>query len=140
MTKIIFSYLPTDIIKYILLFDEHFIMRTGKIMSIISKTDNRYNLLKYITLKKDYIENIPNIISTKYAYYFSNLYNYEGRMITNSDLIQVYITEVNNIIRYKIWIGRQKPKYFITNKTQNFYIENPIDYHWVYTEYEYVRR
>ena len=141
MTKFIFSNLPTDIIKYIFLFDDHFIIRKGKIISIIPKTDNRYNLLNYITLNKGYIEhfeNYPNII--RYAYYFSNLHNYERRMISNSDLIQVSISEVNNTIKYSIWIGRQKPKKNITNKDQIYYIENPIDYHWVYTTYEYIRR
>jgi hypothetical protein len=35
--KFKFCKLPLDIIKYILLYDEHFIMRKGEIISIIPK-------------------------------------------------------------------------------------------------------
>lgn len=35
--KFIFSSLPDDIIKNILLYDDHFIMRKGEIVSIIPK-------------------------------------------------------------------------------------------------------
>jgi hypothetical protein len=137
--KLIFSKLPDDIIKYILLFDKHFILRRGKLITIIPKTDYRYNLLNYITFQRDYIEyfNVDN--STRYNYYFPNLYPYEGRHIYNSDFIQVNIKEENDTIHYTIWVGRQKPKSFITNKAQIFYIENPNDYHWFYTEYKYIR-
>lgn len=47
---IIFSKLPPDIIKYILMFDKYFIIRDGEIVSIILKDDYRYNLLHYITI------------------------------------------------------------------------------------------
>ena len=47
--KSIFCKLPLDIIKYILLYDEHFIIRKGGIVSIIPKTDYRYTLLNFIT-------------------------------------------------------------------------------------------
>jgi hypothetical protein len=134
----IFSKLPLDIIKNILLFDEHFKLRKGEIVSIIPKLDYRYGILNYITYHYDYIERYNgNMIC---HYYFPNLYNYEGRRIYNSDLIQVTMCpETNNTIKYKIWIGRQKPKSCITNKRQDFYIENPMDYHWVYTDFEFIR-
>lgn len=136
--KSIFCKLPLDIIKYILLYDEHFIIRKGKIVSIIPKTDYRYILLNFITFTLDYLEN--NYNELRYTYFFLNLYNYEGRVKNNSDLIQVNINENNNFIEYSIWIGKQYPKSIICNKKQNYYIEKPLDYNWIYTEYKYIRR
>lgn len=133
----IFRNLPLDIIKYILLYDEHFIMRRGEIISIIPKTDYRYNLLNFITFNFYYFENYNNEL--RYKYYFHNLYNYEGRQMNNSDLIQVNIIENNNFIKYSIWIGKQYPKFINCNKKQNYYIENPLDYNWIYTNFEYLR-
>ena len=52
------SKLPTHIIKYILLFDEHFSMRKGVIISIIPKTDYRYKLVEHVVNKKIKIINI----------------------------------------------------------------------------------
>ena len=69
--KFIFCKLPLDIIKYILLYDEHFIMRKGEIISIIPKTDYRYILLNFITFNVDYLENYNNEL--RYKYYFQNL-------------------------------------------------------------------
>lgn len=135
--KFVFCKLPDDIINNILLYDEHFIMRKGVIISIIPKTDNRYKLLKFITLKLDCVENFNNI--SRYNYYFHNLYDYEGRQQNNSDLIQVTINGCNDIIKYSIWIGKQYPKSFICNKKQNYYLENPLEYNWIYNEFEYIR-
>jgi len=139
MIVFIFCNLPHDIINNILLYDEHFIMRKGVIISIIPKTDNRYKLLNFITLKLDCVEKINNII--RYNYYFHNLHDYEGRQKNNSDLIQVTINEnnENKIIKYSIWIGKQYPKSFICNKKQNYYIENSVEYNWIYNEFEYTR-
>ena len=136
--KPIFCKLPLDIIKYILLYDEHFIMRKGEIISIIPKTDYRYILLNFITFNLDYLENYNNEL--RYKYYFPNLYNYEGRVKNNSDLIQVNINENNDFIKYSIWIGKQYPKSITCNKEQYYYIEKPLDYNWIYTEYKYIRR
>ena len=135
----IFRRLPFDIIKYILLYDEHFIMRKGEIISIIPKTDYRYNLLNFITFH--FSEIYPQNNEVQCKYYFPNLHNYEGRHMHNSDLIQVNIIEDNNFIKYSIWIGKQYPKSISCNKKQNYYyIENPCDYNWVYTNFEYIRR
>jgi hypothetical protein len=133
-----FCKLPLDIIKYILLFDEHFIMRKGEIISIIPKTDYRYILLNFITYNQEYLEYYNNEL--RYKYYFPNLYHYKERIKNNSDLIQVNINENNDFIKYSIWIGRQYPKSITYNKKQNYYIEKPLDYNWIYTEYEYIRR
>jgi hypothetical protein len=136
--KFIFSHLPNDIIKHILLYDEHFIMRKGNIISIIPKTDYRYNLLNFITLHLKDVENRNNL--TKYKYHFHNLYDYKGRANHNVDMIQVNLYEYNDCVKYSIWIGRQYPKSFVCNKKQNYYIENPLDYHWIYTEFDYERK
>ena len=136
--KFQFCKLPLEIIKYILLYDEHFILRKGEVISIIPKTDYRYNLLNFITFNLGYIEKFNNKL--RYNYYFQNLHNYEERSKNNSDLIQVSINENNKFIKYSIWIGRQYPKSITCNKKQNYYIENELDYNWIYTEYKYTRR
>ena len=137
--KLKFCKLPLDIIKYILLYDEHFIMREGEIISIIPKTDYRYILLNFITFNLIYFENNNNEL--RYKYFFPNLYNYEGRVKNNSDLIQVNINENDDFIKYSVWIGKQYPKSVNRNKyRQLYYIENSLDYNWIYTQYEYIRR
>ena len=92
MSVSIFGKLPLDVILYeILPYDPHFIIRKGEIISIIPKTDYRYNLLNFITFNLGYIEKFNNEL--RYNYYFPNLHNYEGRVKNNSDLIQVSINE-----------------------------------------------
>jgi hypothetical protein len=137
--KFIFRNLPDEIISSILLYDEHFIMRNGKIISIIPKSDYRYTLLNFITFKLDFVTFYNGMV--RYKYYFPNLYNYEERRINNSDLIQITINENHrDILFYSIWIGRQYPKSFLCNKKQNYFIENSEEYQWIYTEYDYIRR
>ena len=137
--KFIFCNLPIDIIKNILLYNEQFIMIKGQIVSIIPKTDYRYNLLNFITIKLDYVLTYNYV--TRYRYYFQNLYNYEGRRINNSDMIEITINNrYTGIIFYSIWIGKQYPKSFNCNKKQIYFIENPLEYNWIYTEFEYARR
>ena len=133
----IFSKLPNDIIKHILLYDEHFIIRKGRITSIIPKNDYRYSLLQFITYRVGYVHKIGE--STRYGYYFNNLYNYNGRNTNNSDLVEVTFTENKNSIKYSIWIGKQYPKTVISNKKQIYNIENPLEYNWNYIEFKYTR-
>ena len=135
--EFVFCNLPDDIIKNILLYDEHFIMRKGVIVSIIPKTDYRYELLKFTTLSLRYIETYNNTI--RYNYYFPNLYNYDGRSVYNPDMIQVNMNDYKDFVKYSIWIGRQYPKTVICDKKQHYYIENKLDYQWIYTEFEYIR-
>jgi hypothetical protein len=137
--KDIFRKLPQDIINYILLYDKHFIMRKGEIVSIIPKTDDRYRLLYFITLRLEYFEIYKNQL--RYKYYFPNLYNYEGRQMNNSDVVHVDIKENDGCIKYSVWIGKQYPKSIRRNEyRQMYYIENSFDYNWIYTQYEYIRR
>jgi hypothetical protein len=113
-------------------------MREGVITSIIPKTDYRYKLLHFFIPKLHIKENLHSII--KYTYHLPNLYNYKGRSNDNPDLINVNINEYSNFVKYSIWIGRQYPKHFICNKKQIYYIENPLEYNWIYTKYEYTRK
>ena len=136
--KFIFNKLPTEIINHILLYDEHFSMRKGEIISIIPKTDYRYKLISFITFNLVSFEEFNNVFT--YKYYCNNLYNYEGRKVNNSDLIHVTLTEYDDIIKYSIWIGKQYPKSVNCNKKQNYYIENQLEYNWIYTEYQYIRK
>jgi hypothetical protein len=132
----IFEKLPADMIKKILLYNDNFTIRKGEIVSIIPKNDYRYKLLSKITLKLNKI--YDNIC---YNYFFPNLYNYEERNNNNNDLFQVSINEQSNgEIKYSVWIGRQIPKIFECNKRQFYHIENPDEYNWIYTEYEYIRK
>ena len=133
----IFNKLPIEIKNYILLFNEHFIMRKGEIISIIPKSDYRYNLLKFITFKLDCVEYYGGEL--KCRHYFHNLYDYEERQQNNSDLIQVDIKENEDSIKYSVWIGKQYQKSVKSNKTQIYHIENPLEYNWIYTEYKYIR-
>jgi hypothetical protein len=116
-------------------------MRKGEIVSVIPKTDARYHLLQYITCNLDYVETINNYNEKIYRYYFTNLYHYDERVKFNSDAIYVTMKEDKNKIKYSVWIGKQYPKTVVVcSKSQNYYIENPLEYNWVYTEYKYVRR
>jgi len=134
-----FCNLPFDIIKHILLYDEHFIMRKGELVSIIPKTDDRYRLLNFITFRLEYFEIYNNQL--RYKYFFPNVYNYEGRQMNNSDVVHVDIKENDDFIKYSVWIGKQYPKSVNRNKCrQMYYIENSLDYNWIYTQYEYIRR
>jgi hypothetical protein len=135
----VFRKLPLDIRKYILSYDDHFIMRKGEIVSIIPKTDSRYVLLHFICrVNDDLIYKSDNHYNTKH--YFPNLHNYEGRHPNNSDLMQVTIHECNDSVKYSVWIGKQYPTSVKTIKRQNYYyIEYPIEYNWVFIEYEYTR-
>lgn len=134
----LFCQLPMDVVKYILQFDERYIIRNGEIVSVIPKSDYRYNLLKFVTLQNCLIESFHDMI--RYNYEIHNLHDYRERDYNNSDLIQVSIFEKNDIVEYVVWIGRQIPKRIATNKKQIYRIENPKKYHWKYVEYEYSRK
>ncbi len=133
----IFSKLPIDIIKKILLYDDHFTIRKGNIVSIISKKDYRYELLKFITFNIQYVE--INNKRIRCRYFFHNLYNYDGRKINNSDLIDITINLCNDIIEYYVWIGKQYPKTIDCKCKQYYYIENKLEYNWIYTSFKYER-
>jgi hypothetical protein len=139
----IFSNLPDDIKKHILSFDNHFKIRRGQIVSVIPKDDFRYKLLEYITIR---LTKVTRIFSNKfdYDYNFPNLFDIEDRkkQFIDDDMCQITIFYHENIITYRIFIGRLKPKETSrenTNKLQIFHKGNLIDYEWYYIEYYYSR-
>ena len=138
--EFVFSKLPLDVIKYIITFDKHFILRNGQIISIIPKDDYRYNLLHYITLKEK--DNWIFIKEHRYEYIIPNLYNIIERknQSIENDMVHVSILNNNNgSIQYTIYIGRLKPKDKNMRKKQIYYKGNLSDYDWHYILYEYTR-
>lgn len=74
----IFSNLYTELIHYILTYDRHFIIKRGKLLSIIPKDDERYKLLLakpvvskcvFDTIGKNYQINIGDKGKIIYKYY-----------------------------------------------------------------------
>ena len=135
--QFIFFNLPIDIKKYILCYDEHFIIRNGEIISIIPKRDYRYKLLNYITFTPKHINKENN--RYVYRYFFKKLYN--DKQIQNDEIIQIYLTEYEDNIEYSFWIGRKYPKSIHSKfgKKEIYNLENQLEYNWVYTNFEFIR-
>ena len=119
----IFAKLPLDIIKYILTFNENFLIVNNKIISFILKNDYRYDILKYITLKYIYYHYVtPKKSCTKYVYDFDN-----------DKMLWVYITSFNNFIKYKIKIRRLQKREYSGEKYMREYV-------WETIQYKYTRK
>lgn len=52
----LFANLPDDMINHVFEYDERYVIRVGKIIRRISKTDERYELLKMIPTKSEIID------------------------------------------------------------------------------------
>ena len=134
-----FSKLPNDIIKYILVFNEHFTIRNGELVSIISKNDYRYKLLHYITIRLVNTENRPN---NKINMMFSldNLYDIVERkdQYVDNDMIEVRMDLSDSVVKYNIFIGRLKPTDDIERKPL-FYVVDLLNYTWHFYDYFYER-
>jgi hypothetical protein len=74
-----YTKLPIDIIKHIITYDKHFIVRKNKLVSIIPKDDYRYNLLHYITLTEE--DNWIFNQERRYEYIMPNLYDIIERKV-----------------------------------------------------------
>jgi hypothetical protein len=137
--EFIFCNLPIDIKKYILLYDEHFIVRDGIIISIIPKKDYRYKLLNYITCRPHHIKKIDNIYV--YRYFFQNFCNYYDGQIKNDEIIEIFLIENEDNIKYSFYIGRQYPKSIHSEfgKKQSYYRENGLEPYIYYTNFEFIR-
>ncbi len=87
----IFSNLPSDIIKHIICFDKHFILRNNKLVSRIPKDDYRFKVLNYIVKEKTNEQLTTNKIQYKCTYKMANLYNIAGRQEQNisDDMIEM---------------------------------------------------
>ena len=114
----IFVNLPSDIIKHIICFDKHFILRNNELVSIIPKDDSRFKVLNYIIKEKTNEHFTINNNNYKYkcTYKMANLYNIPGRQEQNisNDMIEMQITNgmdgSNGTLLYEIFIGKLKPK------------------------------
>jgi len=102
----IFSNLPLDIIKHILLFDKNFILRKSEIVTVIPKDDKRYSILNYIVLKKDKEYHWDK---NTFKYTFLNYYDGPRPNSVGEDSIYVKIHIKNKTVDYEIWVGRLKP-------------------------------
>jgi len=134
-----FSKLPNDIINYILGFDEHFTIRNGELVSIISKNDYRYKLLHYITIR---LVNTVNTTNNNVKLMF-NLYNLcdiieRKEQYIDNDMIEVRMDLSDSVVKYNIFIGRLKPKDDIERKPL-YYTGNLLNYTWYFYDYFYER-
>jgi hypothetical protein len=107
--KNIFSKLPFDIIKYILLYNNYYILRNNKIIFInkISKEDNRYKILS----KKPFIRKLRN---NSWGVYLDNIN-------------KKYIVEYS----YKFGVWKYNFYIYLIDKLIriiNYYPENTISY------------
>ena len=136
--KSIFSKLPNDIINYILVFNERFIIRNGELVSIISKNDYRYKLLHYITIRLVNTVNRHNNINLMFS--LNNLCDIVERkeQYVDNDMIEVRMDLSNSVVKYNIFIGRLKLKDDIERKSL-FYVGDLLNYTWHFYHYFYER-
>lgn len=136
MTSIFYN-LPDDIKIYILLFDKHFKIRKGQLVSVISKDDFRYNILYYSTIHliNSHQKNEHQI---NFRYNLPNLYNIDIREEVENDMIIVLMNLSYLVIKYDIFIGR-----FIPNTNNNMNNMNKLhsieDCKWNFFNYYYDR-
>lgn len=128
----LFSKLPLDIIKNILLFDKHFIIRKNEIVGIIPKDDKRYSILNYIVLEKDKEYHWDK---NTYKYNFLNYYNKPRPNSVVNDSMYVTVHIENKKVEYKIWIGRLNPREEEIKKIQ----DTIPGYEWNHITYRYSR-
>ena len=135
----VFCKLPFDIKKYILSYDDHFIVRNGEIISIIPKTDYRYKLLNCITFTPVHIKKYDNIYV--YRYFFHNFCKYYNGKIKNDEIIEIHLIENEDNIEYSFYIGRQYPMsiHYEFGKKQIYYIANGSEPYFYYTNFEFIK-
>lgn len=131
----LFADLPLDLIKNILLFDKHFIIRKNEIVTIIPKDDKRYSILNYIVLEKDKEYHWDK---NTYKYIFLNYYNKPTPNSVGNDSIYVTVYIKNKTVEYVIWIGRLKPAN-VEIKARQMYDTVP-GYEWNHITYRYTRK
>lgn len=137
----IFAKLPLDIIKYILNYNENFLIVNNKIISFILKNDVRYDILKYITLKYTYDSIVPKCgwCCRKYHYEFVlNKYTspWREKKLDYNDKIWVSITKSDKSIKYEIKIRRLQKRDYPHEKYKCMLRE----YVWKNIEYKYTRK
>jgi hypothetical protein len=151
ITPILYSKLPRDIIDYILCFNPQFIIRKGKLTSILLKEDERYKMLEYITIKP--VENpstyfsylgMSYISDKRYEYEFHNQYNNVSlerkHHFIDNDSMNVTITiHKNGNIQYRMCIYKLKPKELSNNNRILRFKGNMRDSNWDFIHYQYTR-
>lgn len=148
----IFAKLPLDVILYeILTYDKHFKIEKGKLISIIPKDDDRYELLKTVTFVKDHFYTIGNF-TKRYEYRFlKNLHDFEERKTreVGDDIVELTMyTDTNKQIECHVAIYRLKPMNEIQMPNQIsshlirrniIEIPNMNEYVWLYRYFRYFR-
>jgi len=134
--------LPKEIIEYILTYDDHFILRGGKIVSIVSKKDPRYTLLQSVCRKEITHYTVYGRIQ-RFEYDLYNPFTCKERDLysVENDNMSVEIEQMpKGVMKYTIYLFRLKPKEYNTDKIQVFYKGNLCDYNWHYIQYNYIRK
>ena len=139
----IFVNLPSDIIKHIICFDKHFILRNNELVSRIPKDDCRFKVLNYI-IKEKTNEYFINKIQYRCTYKMANLYNIAGRQEQNisNDMIEMQMCNgPNGTLLYEIFIGKLKPKNIFQTKKSIYHKGelNGNEWEWDWIEYQYKR-
>ena len=135
-------YLPREIIEYILTYDDHFILRGGKIVPIISKKDPRYTLLQSVCRKEINQYTVYGRIR-RFEYDLYNPFPCKERALysVDDDNMSVEIEQMSTgAIQYTIYLFRLKPEEYNTDKIQVFYKGYLHDYNWHYIRYSYIRK
>lgn len=140
----IFSNLPSDIIKHIICFDKHFILRNNKLVSRIPKDDSRFKVLNYI-IKEKTNEHFTTNNKYRCIYKLDNLYNIPGRQEQNisDDMIEMQMCiSLDGTLLYEIFIGKLKPKNIFQTKKSIYHKGelNGDEWEWEWIEYEYERK
>ena len=141
----IFSNLPSDIIKHIICFDKHFILRNNELVSRIPKDDCRFKLLSHIIKEKTNDNFTTNANKYRCIYKLANLYNIPGRQEQNisDDMIEMQMSiGLNGTLLYEIFIGKLKPKNIFQTKKSIYHKGelNGDEWEWEWIEYEYERK
>jgi hypothetical protein len=126
----LFSKLPYNIIKYIITFNDQFIIRNGELVSVIAKTDYRYKILGSIILNFYSYEKWNNI--ERYYYKFHIFYPYEK--IINADFITIDVYNRLEVIDYKVNMWIRQTNLYKTNRRASV-INN-----FTFIKYEYTRK
>ena len=141
---IIFSNLPEDIIKYILSFDKHFIIRRGQVVSVIPYDDTRYDVLRFTMRTLQYSR---HLLSThdRYVYRLPNRYNDDPRRAdqgVEDDVVEFTIGTIydDNVLECNIFLARLVPILNVADDdiSPQFYYRGTMDDHvWNYKTCSY---
>jgi len=142
---IIFSRLPEDIIKYILSFDRHFVIRRGHIVSIIPKDDARYDVLRFTVRTLQYARHLHST-HDRYVYRLPNRFNSDPRRAdqgVEDDMVEFTIGDIYDdvdVLECNVFLARLLPMVDLLNDSivpQFYYKGTMDDYAWHYRSFTY---